>query len=139
MNIEQLESRIREIHDSIGLLEDFTEDGYESLNLADRLAVRYLVIELVEAAGGVCIHLLHESGETSEGFPDCFQRMGEREMIPGDLARRLSSAARLRNLLVHRYCAIDDERVYDAVCEGLGDFKEFVRYIREIIEEAEGC
>jgi len=51
-----------------------------------------------------------------------------------DLAHRLASAARLRNLLVHRYWAISDRRVYESVKEGLRDFENYIRYVKQLLE-----
>jgi len=45
---------------------------------------------------------------------------------------RLSSAARLRNLLVHRYWMIVDEKVYESVKCGLKDFERFILYIKKL-------
>ncbi len=50
------------------------------------------------------------------------------------LAHRLALAARLRNLLVHRYWAISDVRVYESVREGLNDFESYIRYVRLLLE-----
>jgi len=50
-----------------------------------------------------------------------------------ELASRLASAARLRNLLVHRYWVILDENVYESVKRGLSDFMEFIRAVREAL------
>ncbi len=41
--------------------------------------------------------------------------------------------ARLRNMLVHRYRAIDYGRVYDVLQEHLGDLREFVRAVGELL------
>jgi len=54
--------------------------------------------------------------------------------LPESLALRLASAARLRNLLVHRYWDIDDEKVYESVKEGLGDFEGFIDAVRRFLE-----
>ena len=59
--------------------------------------------------------------------------MGARGLLPQALANRLARAARLRNLLVHRYWEIDDERVHQSVREGLKDFEEFKARVRELL------
>jgi len=45
----------------------------------------------------------------------CFSRLGTEGAIPKELAFKLSATARLRNLLVHRYWTISDEKVYESV------------------------
>jgi len=49
------------------------------------------------------------------------------------LGLEAASAARLRNLLVHRYWAISDERVYESIKNGLRDFEEFVARVRAFL------
>ncbi len=96
--------------------------------------MRYLVIQLVEAASSACLHLLAAQGERAEGYPECFLRPSQKGMMSDSLASRLASAAKLRNLLVHRYWTIDDERVFEGVREGLRDFEEFVHILRDILD-----
>jgi uncharacterized protein YutE (UPF0331/DUF86 family)/predicted nucleotidyltransferase len=98
------------------------------LTIYEKLSIRYLTIQLVEAASSFCMHILLNSfNERAEGHSDCFTRLGDKDVISRELAERLSSAARLRNLLVHRYWAIVDEKVYRSVREGLIDFISYVR------------
>ena len=130
-----VEARVREIHDAVRLLEELTARGFEELTLHEKLSMRYLVIQLVEAAASICVHLLAEGfDERAESYPGCFARLGELGIVPRDLAARLAAAARLRNLLVHRYWAIDDRRVYESVREGLRDFEEFAKLVRKVLE-----
>lgn len=53
------------------------------------------------------------------------------------MASRLSSTARLRNLLVHRYWVIDDEKVYENAKKGLGDFEDFTAHVRSFLKRDE--
>jgi len=134
INRELIEARIREINDSIGIMRQLTSKRYEEMSLHELLSMRYLLIQLVEASSSICIHiLLNLFNEKPEGYPECFSRLEAKGIIPKELALRLS-AARLRNLLVHRYCMISDERVYESVKEDLEDFTEFISHIRSYID-----
>ncbi|KPV62905.1 MAG: hypothetical protein AOA66_1147 [Candidatus Bathyarchaeota archaeon BA2] len=131
LNEEHVEARIREVNDAVQMLRDLTGKGFGELTVHERLSMRYLLIQLVEAASGICMHiLLSVFNEGAEGFPECFARLGGKGVISEDLAPRLSSAARLRNLLVHRYWVINDEEVYKSVKKGLKDFEFFVHHVR---------
>jgi len=55
-------------------------------------------------------------------------------IVPEELASKLSSAARLRNLLVHRYWVINDQEVYESVRKRLEDFNVFVAHVRRFLE-----
>ena len=113
------------------------EKDFEELSIHERMSLRYLVIQLVESAASVSVHLLSRLfDERVEGYSDCFRRMGTRKMIAEGLSERLASAARLRNLLVHRYWEIDDRRVYASIEGGIEDFEAFKREVRSFMEEA---
>jgi len=136
VNEELIEARIREMNDAMGLLKRITSTGFEDLSIYERLSLRYLVIQLVEAASGICLHVLMDAyNERAEGYPECFIRLGEKGFMPEGLARRLALAARLRNLLVHRYWTIDDRKVYESVRRGLRDFEDFLRYVRDFLKK----
>jgi uncharacterized protein YutE (UPF0331/DUF86 family) len=51
-------------------------------------------------------------------------------LLPSSLASRLAAAASLRNLLTHGYRVVDDRRVYESARRGVGDFREFISYVR---------
>ncbi|MEM4805984.1 MAG: DUF86 domain-containing protein [Thermofilaceae archaeon] len=130
-----IEARIREVNDALQLLKSLVARRFEELTVYEKLAIRYLVIQLVEAAAGICVRLLlRVYGETAEGYPECFTRLASKGVLPESLALRLASAARLRNLLVHRYWDIDDEKVYESAKEGLGDFEGFIDAVRRFLE-----
>jgi uncharacterized protein YutE (UPF0331/DUF86 family)/predicted nucleotidyltransferase len=135
LNPEAIEARVREINEALQGLATLVARDFGSLGVYEKLSMRYLIIQLVEAAASACIHVLSRAfSETPEAYSDCFVRLGERGAIPKDLAGRLASAARLRNLLVHRYWEVDDEKVYESVRIGLKDFREFVKHVRRLVE-----
>jgi len=138
INEEHIEARIREINDAIQMLRDLTAKNFEDLTIHERFSMRYLLIQLVEAASSICMQILLAAfNERAEGFPECFARLGAKNIIPGDLASGMSSAARLRNLLVHRYWVIDDERVFESAKNGLRNSEDFVTYIRKFLRSYE--
>jgi len=131
LNEEHVEARIREVNDAVQMLRDLTAKDFGELTVHERLSMRYLLIQLVEAASSICMRILLSAfNESAEGFPECFARLGVKGVISESLASRLSSAARLRNLLVHRYWVIVDEKVYESVKRGLRDFEDFVAHVR---------
>jgi len=136
INKEYIEARIRELNDSIQLLRELTTKDFGKLTLYEKLAMRYLVIQIVESASSICVHiLLNVFKEKVEGFPECFVRLQLKNILPKDLAEKLSSAARLRNLLVHRYWVILDEKVYQSVRDRLKDFEQFILHVRKFLSK----
>jgi len=130
-----INARIREANDALQLLREITMRDFVASGVHEKLSVRYLLIQLVEATASVCVHILSRVyGEEVEGYPDSFLRLGAKHIIPGDLATKLASAARLRNLLVHRYWEIIDEKVYVSVKQGLKDFVDFIDCIGNFLK-----
>jgi len=134
-NAESIEARIREINDAIQVLRSLVTKDFAELTIYEKLSMRYLVIQLVEAASSICVQILLDIfNEKPEGFPECFVRLGVKGVIPYDLASKLSSAARLGNLLVHRYWTVDDQKTYESIRTGLKDFKDFTVHVRGFLK-----
>jgi len=132
---ESVEARFREINDALELLRGLVAKRFDELTVYEGLSLRYLIIQLVEASASICVRLLLSVyHETVEGFPECFMRLGLKGVLPEDLASKLASVARLRNLLVHRYWAVDDEKVYKSVKKGFKDFEDFIVHVRKFLE-----
>ncbi|MGQ0652351.1 MAG: type VII toxin-antitoxin system HepT family RNase toxin [Betaproteobacteria bacterium] len=82
-----------------------------------------------------CIDLaVHACSHDSLGVPDgparAFALLGEHGIIPADLAARLSRAAGLRNLIVHRYTDLDMAKLASVIEAGLGDLDAFAARLR---------
>lgn len=87
----------------------------------------HLVLECAIDVGEMVIAA--NGWERPEENRDVFRVLGEREVLPKDLATRLQSAAGLRNLLVHQYDTLDRARVRKALVEGLPDVDAFAREV----------
>jgi uncharacterized protein YutE (UPF0331/DUF86 family) len=64
-----------------------------------------------------------------------FQLLGEQGVIPPDLAGRLAAASGLRNLVAHRYAALDWERIHEIASFHLDDL---LRFCEELARRADG-
>ena len=120
VDVNQLKQRITEVLDAKAELKRLTLKSYAKLSLDEKYAVRYHVIVLAEALGGICLHIAKEDlGQEPLSYAECFRLLDE-EGLCGDCAKDLSALVRLRNLLTHRYWIVDDEQVYNSI---KNDFK----------------
>ena len=125
---------ISELREALSLLNEALERPREAFlsSWRDRLSVRYLIVEIVEASTSLGIHLLEaEGGRAPETYGEVFNKMAERDIISWEVAEGMRKLVGLRNLVVHRYWEVDDGRIYD---EGRGSGLEV---IRRFIEEVE--
>ncbi len=94
------------------------------------LAVKYVLIQAVEAISDSCQHLLGKGkGVACEGYVDCIQKAGEQGIITGLLSGKLRRLADLRNHLVHRYWIINDAEIYTLSRDNASDLQEFTDQI----------
>jgi uncharacterized protein YutE (UPF0331/DUF86 family) len=89
-------------------------------------AVKYSFVTAIEAAIDVAQHLCaSEQWGAPATNAEAFTLLARHGVVEPDLARRLGSAVGFRNVLVHEYVAVDDDRVIAALGE-LDDLHAFV-------------
>ncbi|MDW7761576.1 MAG: DUF86 domain-containing protein [Acidobacteriota bacterium] len=114
-----------------GGVEDFLTDPRNALSM------KYLLIEAVEAVADICQHLLAKAkGIVCEGYVDCIVKAGEAGIMTHALAQKLRKLAELRNILIHRYWVVDDEKVFQQTMENKDNLRKFLdeadRFIKSL-------
>ena len=136
INIEKLKALEKDLFDTISEIkaitaieeEDFIRDSKQIY------ALRYLLIEAVEAMANICSHLLaRTTGQVPKGYPDCFEKLSAAKIITEELSGKLTKAASLRNILIHKYWEIDNGRVFRSTKENIGDFEQYLRQVNEFL------
>lgn len=96
-------------------------------------AAKHTLQETIEGCIDIANHLLAAKGlPRSETYSGMFRVLGNEGLLPAGLADRLAEMARFRNLLVHRYAEVDNERIYQILHERLTDVEEFLREVSKI-------
>lgn len=89
-------------------------------------SAKYLLIVATEAAIDLCNHIVaRQGGRAPQDYADCFAILADLKVIKPNLAKRLKQMARFRNLLVHLYWRVDNQRVYQIIQNDLGDLDAF--------------
>jgi uncharacterized protein YutE (UPF0331/DUF86 family) len=93
--------------------------------LEDRTRREIVILNLFVALQdclALAAHWLANAGlDVPQSYAEVFRRLGERGVIDPELAGRLAAAAGLRNLVAHRYGALDWQRVHDLAATRLDD------------------
>ncbi|HLE75835.1 MAG TPA: DUF86 domain-containing protein [Candidatus Bathyarchaeia archaeon] len=130
VDASHLKQRITEVSDAKAELKRLTFEPYAELSLDEKYAVRYHVIVLAEALGSMCLHIAREDLKQEPlSYSECFRLLDEEGIC--DCAKDLTAIVRLRNLLTHRYWAIDDEQVYNSVKNNFKSVDKFVERVKE--------
>ncbi len=112
-------------------IEQIFEGGVKNFlsDIKNPLALKYLLVEVVEAIADICQHLLAKTkGIVCEGYVDCILKAGKASIITASLSEKIRRLADLRNILIHRYWVIDDRQVYKQTMENK-------KYLRDFIEQ----
>lgn len=134
---ELVERRLAEIKGAIEELKEIGNLGLKEFlsNPYIRYAAKYLLITAIEGAFSVCNHITVRKGRIPSSYSDCFLKLAGFEIISQDLAERLVQMAKFRNMLVHLYWRIDDEKVFEIIQEDISDLEEFIRAVVEYLDK----
>jgi len=95
-----------------------------------------LIQLIVECASDINNHVIVEMGERPpEDYTSSFIKASEAGLLTSELANKLKGSGGMRNILVHEYIDIDDEKVYRALHAALSDFKEYMRQVDTFLEK----
>ncbi len=67
---------------------------------------------------------------------DLFEKLARVGVVTPALARTLTEMKGLRNILVHEYGGVDDERLFRTIQEELGDFEAFKREVLSFLRRS---
>lgn len=94
---------------------------------------------LVQTAAQICIdlanHVIASDGHrVPRDYGDAFRVLAEVGVLDGHLAERMVALAGIRNLIVHLYAEVDDDRLARAVRHGgLDDLSTFATRIAGLV------
>lgn len=97
-------------------------------------AAKYQLIVATEAAQSICNHLAARVAKRAPAsYSDCYLILRDEGLISEHLAARLAEMVKFRNLLVHRYGIIDNNKVYDIITAGnLNDLTDFLAEVGKL-------
>ncbi len=103
----------------------------EKKNIA---AVKYYLLQAIEAIGSVCIHIAAKKfNKAADSFGECFEILENNGFLEKKLAIKLRKMARFRNKLVHFYWEISDAKILEYARNDLEDFGQFIKAIKSIL------
>ena len=87
---------------------------------------------MIEGCISLCTHIAaKEFHKVPESYADCFTTLFEKDIIDEKLALRLSKMVGFRNLLIHRYWDIDDNKVYTYMKNDISIVKDYLSLVKK--------
>jgi uncharacterized protein YutE (UPF0331/DUF86 family) len=134
IDTEKLKSRVLTIRENVAKIEQYAKLTDEEFWADERnlYSIKYLMLESIEAAASLCSHLVaHYGGQSPSSFPECFETLGRLGIVSDELSGKLIAMARFRNLLVHRYWEVDNQRVLEIARKDIYDLFAFLSAVGE--------
>ncbi|HSS33365.1 MAG TPA: DUF86 domain-containing protein [Solirubrobacterales bacterium] len=134
VDASRVEARVQRLEELIERLDEVHRGG-EDAYLADEQR-RAATERWLQVAVQICIDLgtqlvTEQSARPPSDYSEVFKILGEKGVIPSDLAHRLADAAKQRNLIVHLYLEIDDRAVFASLAH-LDDLREFAASLERL-------
>lgn len=137
INIEKTKKLLSEANRSLNILKGLAKlDRVQIVeNDANLDRVKYNFIIVIQSLIDICNHIVAKGhGRVPEDYGDCFKSLSELGVIDSNLAARLSKMAGFRNLLIHLYWQVDDNKVYEILRTNLEDIDDFLEKISAFLK-----
>jgi len=132
VNKAYVEKLIFDIRKSIESITGYAVKQYKAMSESERYAVRYHLIVMIEALMALSLHIARRVFNEEPETPSyAFRVLRDRCLVSTEECDELLKLLGLRNLLVHRYWVVDDERIYR-------DVKKDFKSVFSLIEKIEG-
>lgn len=115
-------------------LDDLAGRGDEELRADFALmgAVQHYLLLAIETVLDLGSHVISSEGYEPPGsYADIFRVLRVEGLLDEELAERLMAMARFRNLLVHAYDEVDEERVLRILHTSVSDLDRFVEILKK--------
>ena len=126
---EKIKQRFSEINEAISGAKDLAKlSDKEFWSRKENIAaVKYYLLQAIEAVGGVCVHIAAKKfNKGVSAFGECFEIMEKEGVLEKSLADKLRKMAKFRNKLIHRYWEIEDKNILEYTRKDVGDFEDFI-------------
>ncbi len=126
----EMDESLRKLRSLSKLSKDEFLDHYEKIDTA-----KYNFIVAIEAIIDICNRIISKQKlGLPQDYSDVIKLMSQRGIVKGDLVGRLIEMVKFRNMLVHLYWKIENDRLYEYLKENLGDFEAFQGAIRTYLK-----
>jgi len=136
LNIQRINEKTSDIKEAVEILSKYaSRDDQEFLGNPEAIrSARYSFIVLAEAATNIathlCARLLKKAPAT---YAESFTFLADHKLIDPALAARLGKMMGFRNLLVHGYSKIDDNKMLQIMRKDLTDVELYLKEVLSLV------
>ena len=132
VNQEKLKFRAADVRSAVEKIEKYsglsdTDFWADERNI---YAVKYLLLQGMEALGSICVHVLARRFQVAvSNYAECFQKLEQEGVLSAELSNKLRKMVRFRNILVLMYWEVDDQRVLDYARQDVQDMDAMLQAV----------
>ena len=137
-NIDRIRNIVGEINAAFAKLEKIKKLRKEEfLKSPEKIdSAKYNLIVVMEGAIDICNHIaVKAGGHAPTSYADCFAILEELKVLSPGLSAKLKLMAKFRNLLVHLYWKVDNDRVYDIIKQDISNISEYLKVVDSYLQE----
>jgi len=137
-DLDKIRSRVQFVEANLARLEQLKTLSFDEFeaNPFQVEAAKHLLQTAIEALLDVCAHIAARLRlkTPSEGV-ELIRLLAREGLLPKEHADTYVQMVRFRNLLVHLYQEVDNQRLYDIVQNELNDFRLFIADVWHIVQD----
>jgi uncharacterized protein YutE (UPF0331/DUF86 family) len=141
INTDRIKQFAGEIKESLQVLRGYIPKGKVQIleDVTVLGSIKYHLIVAIQGCIDICNHIVaKKGGRAPQDYGDCFKLMAELRVLERSFSDRLVQMAKFRNLLIHLYWEIDNERVYQILVENLHDIDRFLKAVGTFLKKDMG-
>lgn len=136
LNKDLVQTKLRKIQEYLSEVEGILALPKETIlaNLEKTRTLERNFQLVVDTMLDINIHFIRELELSSpDDLQSTFAILADNEILPRDLAQKISPTVGLRNALVHGYEKIDKERFVESFIKNSDDFNVYLKLINEFL------
>jgi uncharacterized protein YutE (UPF0331/DUF86 family) len=137
-NLDRIRNIVGEINAEFAKLEKIKKLSKEEFLVSPEKidSAKYNLIVVMEGAIDICNHIaVKAGGHAPTSYADCFAILEELKVLSPGLSTKLKLMAKFRNLLVHLYWKVDNDRVYDIIKQDISNISEYLKVVDSYLQE----
>jgi uncharacterized protein YutE (UPF0331/DUF86 family) len=125
--------KLREYLHTLRAVRKYDLDRFKKDPFIHGTAERYLHLA-IECLLDIGNHIIADRGYPKpETYSEILEILAEKGTVPRELCQKMAGMAAFRNVLVHDYLRLDQERVYRILQEQIDNFEELARVYAELL------
>ena len=136
LNLSRIREKVADVKENLQVLREYSSQNSTTFcsNKEAVRSARYAFIVMIEASSNIASHLCARIlNKSPDSYAECFLILGVNDLIDKDLSLRLGKMAGFRNLLVHGYSEIDDDKMFAIMKNELEDIDSWLEFVQDIL------